>query len=245
MKTRRFASIAAGLTALAATAAPLASATSAAAAPTKTLQSPLSVWAQPGAGPIDGLGSFLAVAAEPAATGAQAAPAYLLGQTYSFENHSPGGIVGLTTDTKGRSALFAVVSASGEVVATATPFNWKAGRIYLPIVLATGDGKASGWVYDYTAATWTPIGSFNVPVAWGRAALTSMTWTAWTGAAQDACDKYPAVDVYRYPTLGLKIGGASTVANPVAHAALPGDCAATVTVGPEPWAHSHLGTAVT
>lgn len=210
-----------------------------------TLRIPHTVWEQGGSDGVDGLGSWIGIAEDPVASAGQAAPSYFFAQTFFFENKAPGGIIGLTTSNGAKHVVFGVIDANNNTQAFSKAYNWIPGNFYLPMVVATGDGRATGFVYDLTNNVWTPIITLGIPQAWGKLGRTSVTWTSWTGPVQDSCAKYPRVDVFRYPSAGFTGLGTDniglSIATPATHATLAGNCQTSETVGPAPWVHSQLG----
>ena len=202
---------------------------------------PFTGWIQPGPVAVDALGSWLAVAGDSVAGPGQAQPSWIHAMTFIFEHHSPGGIIGLATGPGGKTAVFGVFDDSGRLQQGAIPYNWVPGHYYFPMVAELGDGRIGGWVYDYPAGVLTPIGAVPEEVAWGSLASASVTYTAWTGATQDSCAKYPRADVYRFPTLGVALGGISRAYQSINATQGDGCISTTEAVGTEGWMHYAVG----
>jgi hypothetical protein len=204
-------------------------------------QGAYSVWSQPSAMPLDGLGAWTAIANDAAAGSGQQPASYLYGQYFTFIGSSSLGMVGLVTQPSGKFAVFSVVDPDGTQHVAAVRFNWTAGRLYFPFVYQLAPGSWGAWVYDNSAATWVPIGLLTLPADFGRLAPASMTLSTWVGAPAPACSSYPSADVLYYPAQGY-VGGTGAVATLATSGQTPGECPASATVAHGVWAYHHLGT---
>jgi glucose/arabinose dehydrogenase len=203
-------------------------------------QSPYTVWAQPAATPLDGVGAWVAPANAPSAGTGQLSPAYLYGHYFGFANDPALGAVGLMTDPAGTFAVFTVMEANGTPHSAAVPFNWTANRFYFPLVYQLGPGVWGAWVYDNTAATWTPIGSLNLPAAWGKLSSATFTIAYWYGPVAAQCSQFPLADVLFAPPIGF-LGTGSTIATATTTAATAGTCAPQTSVEAGGWHRYRVG----
>ncbi len=161
---------------------------------------------------------------DPTAGAGQRRPAYLFAQFFGFASGTAQGAVGLVDDPGGKFALFNVVDPEGRAHSAVVPFNWSAGRFYFTFVYQLAPGTWGAWVYDYTAATWVPIGQLSLPQAWGKLSPTSATSVQWYGAVAPSCGAYPRADVFFSPPTGFT-GTTASTASLVQTAQQPGDCA--------------------
>lgn len=212
-----------------------------AAVTTATLGAPSTAWSQPSATPLDGLGSWVAVATEPVAGAGQRAPTYLLGHVFGFSASTARGAVSLVADPTGRFAMFNVVGPDGTPHVAAVPFQWTAGRLYFPLVYRLGPGVWGAWIYDHSAGTWVAVGRLELPAAWGKLAPQSTTTAVWYGPAAPTCASYPRADVLFYPPTGY-VGTATTQATSTAMGDGGGDCPAQSSVEFGMWARYRLGS---
>lgn len=203
-------------------------------------QAPYSVWAQPGSGPLDGVGAWVATANDPAAAAGQLAPTYVYGHYFGFADASPLGLVGLVKSPAGKFAVFTVVEEDGTAHNAVVAFDWKANRLYFPFVHQVETGRWAAWVYDYTVGGWVPIGAFALPPAWGKLAPTSITTVQWVGPTGARCSLYPRADVLVHPPIGYR-GSTSTTASLTSSGATPGDCPPQTSVEHGIWARYRLG----
>ncbi|MDQ4089319.1 MAG: NHL repeat-containing protein [Actinomycetota bacterium] len=190
-----------------------------------TLQSPYSVWSQPAATPLDGIGTWIVPLNEPAARAGQLPPSYLYAHAFSFAASTATGVVGLSTGPAGKFALFSVKGPDAKSYDAVIPFTWKAGQFYFPLVQQVRPGVWVALVYDYSAAKWIPIGQLTLPSAWGKLAPTTVTIAAWAGGTATNCASYPRADLFVYPTIGYAAGTTATLSSGSAGA---GPCAAQV-----------------
>jgi YVTN family beta-propeller protein len=209
----------------------------------RVLATPFTLGAQPSATPLDGLGTWIAVANDPAATSGQLAPEYLYGQFFGFTG--PGGldavgVVALVTDPAGKFAAFTVVEGDGTAHSAVVPFQWTANRFYFPFVYQLSPGRWGAWVFDHTANAWTPIGVLDLPVGWGKLAPESVTSVVWYGETASACSAYPRADVLFYRPTGF-VGGSTTMALPVSTQVEPADCPASTSVEFGEWMRYRVG----
>ncbi len=207
----------------------------------KTQGAAYSLWSQPSASPLDGVGSWMAMANDPTAGAGQRPPAYLFAQFFSFANGTAQGAVGLVDDPGGKFALFNVVDPEGRAHSAVVPFNWSAGRFYFTFVYQLAPGTWGAWVYDYTAAAWVPIGRLSLPPAWGKLSPSSATSVQWYGAAAPSCAAYPRADVFYSPPTGF-VG--TTASTPTLTQTIqgPGDCTTDTSAEPGAWVRYRPGT---
>ena len=132
-------------------------------------QIPYTVWAQPTAVPLDGIGNWVYPVNEPAATDGQLPPAWFYAHYFGFESGGASAQVGLVTKPDGKFAVFSVFEANGTAHNAVIAFDWTAGRFYFPFVFQVSPGTWGAWVYDDAAGTWTPIGALTLPVGLGQA----------------------------------------------------------------------------
>jgi hypothetical protein len=202
---------------------------------------PYSVWDQPTTTPLDGIGAWVATVNDPTAAAGQAPPEYLYGHSFRFSASSASGVVGLGTSRAGKVAVFGLTGPEGTGFDTGIAFSWAAGHFYFPFVYGVAPGVWAASLYDFTAATWTPIGSLTVPAAWGKLAPSSATMAIWYGGAPRACSSYPKADVVFSPPVGY-VGATSTVAGLAGTTTTPAACPAETSVEATVWARYRLGT---
>jgi len=207
---------------------------------------PSSSWSTGMGGPplapaLDGLSTWLATFADPVAGAGQAPPqyAYFLDFTITdFFFFAPGRI---SLDVVGdqKFATLAVDDFSKDLPErhhqVRVPFAWSGNSFYFLWVNRLADGVWGGFVYDYTAATWTYIGNVpvlatSVPAA--RMSQYAQTGVAWTGPDLATCAAYPqAVAVNLSPFGFIGSTPVETVLNGRAdQASVPsasGDCPST------------------
>ena len=204
------------------------------------LQSPYSVWVQPTAAALDGIGTWIVPLNDPTARPGQLAPAYLYGHAFSFANSAASGVVGLSTGPAGKFALFSVKGPDGKSYDAAIRFDWQPGRFYFPLVQQTGPGQWVAMVYDHTAAKWVLIGQLSLPSTWGKLAPTTFTIVGWAGDTATSCASYPRADLFVYPTIGYSAGTVATLASSGNSA---GGCAGQASAEGGGWVRYQAGTA--
>jgi hypothetical protein len=205
-----------------------------------TLRNPYTVWTQPAATPLDGVGTWMATANDPAANAGQVPPSYLYAHGFAFIGSSALGFVGLVTGPGGKYAVASVVGPDGAPHDAVVPFDWAAGRLYFPFVYRFGPRTWGAWVYDEQAATWAPIGLLSLPATWGKLSPTAVSAVGWTASPVTACSAYPRADVYIQAPLGF-VGSTASQATRTGGGATPGDCAPVPTVDSAPWARYRVG----
>jgi hypothetical protein len=203
-------------------------------------RAPYTVWAQPGSAPLDGTGTWVAMADEPQAVAGQLAPSYLFGHYFSFPNTGVTGAVALVTQPAGKFAVFSLADPGGPPRVAAVPFDWREGGFYFLFVYQVSPGRWGAWVYDHAAPTPVPIGTFDVPLAWGRLSPATVTVSSWAGAGGPRCGAYPLADVMYYPPIGFR-GAATTTASLAVTDQTPGACPARTSVELGIWARHRLG----
>ncbi len=202
-------------------------------------QIPYTVWAQPTAVPLDGIGNWVYPVNEPAATDGQLPPAWFYAHYFGFESGGASAQVGLVTKPDGKFAVFSVFEANGTAHNAVIAFDWTAGRFYFPFVFQVSPGTWGAWVYDDAAGTWTPIGALTLPAAWGKLAPASITAVTWLGPTAGACATYPRADVAVYAPFGY-VGAAGSVAAVTSNGAGAGECPPVSSVD-GPWARYVVG----
>ena len=207
---------------------------------TAAIGQPFTVWTQPGPTPLDGTGTWLAVANDPVAGTGQVAPHYVYGLGFGFSSSSAVGTVGLVVAPTGRFAVLSVRAPDGKSHDAAVRLDWRAGRLYFPFVYQLGPGVWGGWIYDQTAGTWVAVGQLSLPTAWGKLAPTSVTTAAWFGPPAPGCAGYPLADVLFHPPIGY-VGTASTIARLGSHGGGGGECPPRTSLEHGAWARYRLG----
>ena len=205
-----------------------------------TLRNPYTVWTQPAATPLDGMGTWMATANDPAPTAGQVPPSYLYAYGFGFTGSTALGFVGLVTAPGGKYAVASVVGPDGTRHEAVVPFDWSAGRLYFPFVYRLGPGSWGAWVFDDHAKTWVGIGLLPLPATWGKLSSAAVTAVGWTGAPGTSCSAYPRADVYIQAPLGF-VGSTVAQATRAGGDATAGDCAPEPTVDSPPWAHYRVG----
>jgi len=203
-------------------------------------QIPYTVWAQPTAVPLDGLGNWIFPVNEPAAADGQLPPAWFYAHYFGFESGGASAQVGLVTKPDGKFAVFSVFEADGTANVAVVAFDWQAGRFYFPFVFQVSPGTWGAWVYDATADTWTPVGALALPTGWGKLAPASITAVTWLGPTAGDCAAYPRADVAVYAPFGY-VGAAGSVATVASNGAGSGDCPPVSSVD-GPWVRYLVGT---
>ena len=205
------------------------------------LANPYTVWMQPAARPLDGMGTWMATANDPAPAAGQVPANYLYAFGFGFTGSSALGFVGLVTGPGGKYAVASVVGPDGGKHEAVVPLAWSAGRLYLPFVYKLGPSSWGAWVYDDQAGTWVPIGLLSLPATWGKLLPTSVTAVGWTGSPAVACSAYPRADVYVQAPLGF-VGSTISQATRTGGGTTPGDCGQEPTVDSAPWARYRVGS---
>ncbi|MFN2504844.1 MAG: YncE family protein, partial [Acidimicrobiales bacterium] len=205
-----------------------------------TIESPHAVWAQAATTGLDGLGTWIGIANTPVAGPGQLPPAYLYGHYFGFANSTATGVVGLITGPTGRSAVFAVVAPDGTAQSAAVPFDWRAGRLYFPLVHQLGPGSWGAWMYDHSSGAWTFIGHVTAPVGWGKLSPTSATSALWYEGPAPTCSAYPRADVLFHPAIGY-LGTTAAQATLTTATQSAGDCAAQNFLEAGVWSRYRLG----
>ena len=198
-----------------------------------------STWSQPGTEALDGLGTYLYVAPEPAPGASQLPAAYDYVLDFVYDGAQVPGGIGLGSQGPGGARFAALATGgSGTVV---LPYEWSAGRLYFLFVHALGEGAWGGWVLDVWADQWTFIGQGSTPVEWGRLSPSSGTVVSWEAdpASANPCRAYPRTDAYFTPAFGVR-NGSFTLGTPAGEFVHPNGCPAEIStvLG---WAHYRLG----
>ena len=188
---------------------------------------PYSVWTQSSGSPLDGMGSWLAVAEDSVAGEGQLDPQYAHSEIFWSETRETVGLVSLVVNGDDKVATFAVIDGTGDPEVIGIPYEWVEGGFYLPLVHRLGDGTWGAWIFDWADRdqgdeAWTFIGQLDAP-AQNRISSISATLSFWYGEAASDCSQYPVASVLRYPTLGLA-GGQGSIATLAGHDATEGDC---------------------
>jgi hypothetical protein len=206
--------------------------------PSQTQEGPFSVWNQPGAEPLDGLGAWVYVAPK-AVPGTEDPYDYLLRWDLSGTGASQGmGFIGLATRPEGTMAGMSLVSSVPQATVL-TPFNWSPGHFYYLLVYRSSTDHWVGWVYDYSAQAWTIVGQLTAPVGGGL--LSPSSRTLLEQATGRPCAGYPRSDVFFYPPVGYR-GTTVSLATLGSHGVAPGECPTATSVEYD-WVHYRLGTA--
>jgi hypothetical protein len=206
-----------------------------------TPQAPYSVWRQPATTPLDGLGTWMATGNDPTPGGGQLPASYLYASVFNFTGSPTPGVVALTTGPSGKYAAFAVLDNAVPLRFAVVPFDWQAGRFYYLLVYQLAPGTWGGWVVDYSAGTWTPIGVLNVPSSWGKLTPNASTMAAWSGPTAATCARYPRADVFVAPPVGYGPGGTTIATSGGGNPLTPGTCPAQNTTEAGGWSHYGLG----
>lgn len=207
---------------------------------TATPQTPYSVWTQPQAAPLDGVGAWIGVVADPSAAAGQRPPTYLYGHYFGFANATALGVVGLMTDPAGKFAILSVAEPNGPPRTAAVRFNWSEGRFYFPFVYQLGAGSWGASIFDASTGAWTTIGRLSLPSQWGKLAATTVTAASWYGPLAPRCSAYPWADVVFSPPTGYA-GSTVSTAGVTASGHNPGDCSVQSSVESTVWARYRLG----
>ncbi len=188
-------------------------------------RTPYAVWTQPGATPLDGTGTWISIVGEPQTLAGLMGPSYLFGHYFSFARSGATGAVALMKQPAGKFAVFTISEPGRPSRIAAVPFEWREGGSYFLFVYQVSPGRWGAWVYDGAVGTPVPIGTFDVPPAWGGLSPTTVTVSSWAGATGPLCGKYPLADLMYYPAIGF-VGGTTTMAKLTAADQTPGVCAA-------------------
>jgi hypothetical protein len=204
---------------------------------------PVTVW-ELTQGSLDGIGSWIATVNVPTAQPGQVPPYYAYVHEFYFENSEDAfGMLALTTQPEGKRAEFVVDWGDGRIVGARVPFEWTAGRLYLPVVYKVGDGLWAAWVYDHAVSTWNFIAPLYLPPGWGKIAPLSATYLEWFGGPAPTCSAIPKGDVYRMAPFGFVGSTTTAFASLIAHDEVPGTCPASATTefGGQ-WARYQVGS---
>jgi hypothetical protein len=159
------------------------------------------VWAQPGSGPLDGLGTFVYVAPPGTPGPTQGSPqGYDYTLTFHLEDGSLG-VLALGHKNGQKAAGFGVVD---HTLITAVPYDWKYGQIYYVLAYRLSDTQWGAWVYDWAAARWDLIAVQNVPATTGRMLPEAATVVDYSTSPAATCDHYPRIDAFYYPPTGWR-----------------------------------------
>jgi hypothetical protein len=208
-------------------------------------EAPSTTWVQPGADPLDGLGAWVYIAPEGPPAPTQGSPGgyeYLL--RFNLQPPSPQafGFIGLSTRPDGSHFAGLVMVSSVPQPTDRVDFAWAPGQFYYLLVYQVGVSEWVGWVYDYSAASWTIVGQVTAPEGSGRLSPTSATtvdYQSGGGSSGLGCFGYPRTDVFFYPPVGYR-GSTVSLATLGSHSVSPGDCPTTTSVEYD-WVHYRLG----
>lgn len=205
-----------------------------------TSGNPYTVWTHSAATALDGMGTWMATANDPAPRAGQVPASYLYAYGFGFTGSSALGFVGLVTGPDGKYAVASVVGPDGVSRDAVVPFPWAAGLLYFPFVYKLGPTTWGAWVYDDGASTWVPIGLLSLPATWGKLSPAAVSAVGWTGPPAAACSAYPRADVYIQAPLGF-VGSTAAPATRSGGGSTPGDCAPQPTIESPPWARYRVG----
>lgn len=203
-----------------------------------------STWVQPGAAPLDGLGTFLYVAAPSPGAGQASTLGYEYTLLFRFQDGS-GGVLALGYKNGQKVAGFGLVMTN-HVVDT-VPFDWKFGQIYYLLTYRQGANGWGAWVYDWSATSWSAISVQTAPAGTGGILPTSSTGVDYdrslapTAADPSTCSYYPRIDAFWYAPMGWR-GTVITNATFGTNSVVKGDCPGTTTTE-NGWQHYGLGSA--
>jgi hypothetical protein len=209
-------------------------------------QVPSSTWLQPGTGNLDGLGGFVYIA-PPAPGATQGSPqGYEFNLSFRLEDNSLGIMVLGHKDGQ-RVAGFGIVPHTLTTVAPA-PFQWNYGQIYYFLTYRLSATQWGGWIYDWSAASWSLIGVLTVPGTTGRMLPTATTSVDYQGnpppmpnANTSTCAFYPRIDAFFYAPMGWR-GETITNAALQGNSTAAGACPATISTE-HGWQRYTLGAA--
>jgi len=204
-----------------------------------------SVWQQPGTGPLDGLGTFVYVA-PPAAPGpAQASPTKY---EYSLVFHLEDSSLGILTLGHKNGQKVAGFGMLPSTQVSTVAYDWKYGQIYYLLTYRLSATQWGAWVYDWSAASWSPIAVQTVPGTTGRMLPESTTLVDIDGdtpapsGTDTTCARYPRIDALFYAPMGWR-GDVITSATLKGAAGFNGPCPST-TATVNGWQWYNLGTTV-
>jgi hypothetical protein len=211
---------------------------------------PTAAWGTPtsAAGQPLGIGQWVYVAPIPTAgPGQLPTTGYVYGPTFFPEGER--GVVGLATDAGGPIAGIQVEGATAKLATIR--YNWSPGTFYYLVAYHLGNGRWGGWVYDNTAATWTPIGAVQAaaPGLLSNSSVTVVSGAQGGPAAPfgqegpavgQPCSAFPRVDAYFYPPV-LYWETTAVVSTVASLNPFPGDCPTAATMEYD-WAHFRLGS---
>jgi len=203
-------------------------------------QTPYSTWSQPAPTPLDGVGTWIAVANTPTAAPGQTPPAFLYAHYFGFAASSAIGAVALVASPAGKAALFTVTAPDGTPASVAIPFSWSGGHFYYTLVYQMGPGSWGAWIYDLGSGIWKFVGQLHLPGEWGKLSPSTMTMAMWLGGTVPNCSAYPRADVYFSTPVGY-VGTTTTNATLGATRQTPGTCPASTSVESGTWVHYRLG----
>ncbi len=206
-----------------------------------TVQVARTMWWHPGTTTLEGSAAWMAIGNDPKAAAGQLAPAYLYAHAFSFTGGTAFGFVGLTTTPAGKHAVFTVVGPDGKSRDAVVPFDWKAGRFYVPMVHQLSPGVWGAWVFDQTGSVWVPIGTLNLSPSWGLVYPFTTSVAAWIGPNAQSCSAYPRADVYFNRPTGLNGGQALDPAFG-GHSTGAGDCPPEISTVSGTWARFQMGS---
>ena len=188
-----------------------------------------SVWLQPGTGPLDGLGTFVAVARPPAPGPGQGSPTkYEYSLIFHLEDGSLG-VLALGHKNGQKVAGFGMVPTT---LVSTVPYDWKYDHIYYLLTYRLSATQWGAWVYDWSAATWTIIAVQTVPATTGRMLPESTTLVDFDGdtpapaGTDTTCARYPRIDALFTAPAGWR-GAAITSAILKGPAGFDGPCPST------------------
>jgi hypothetical protein len=198
--------------------------------------------------PANGLSTWLATFADPAAGPGQSEPNYSYFLDFSLNLVSSFQISwgSISLDVVGRQKFATLTITESPLDGSRAhrvqvPFAWKGNSFYFLWVNRLADGLFGGWVYDVTEATWTYIGAVLVPTHLTHVDSTPQTGVEWTGPNLETCDAYPeAVVVFRAP-VAYYDSPTQSIADDRG-VPFPGDCPATAGPFAPLWDYYVVGT---
>lgn len=197
-----------------------------------------SVWQQPGAAPLDGIGTFVYVAQPPAAGPAQGSPTkYEASLLFHLEDSSLG-VIALGHKNGQKVAGFGILT---HTLVSTVPFDWQYNHIYYLLTYRLSATQWGAWVYDWSAASWSLISVQTVPATTGRMLPEATTLVDFDGdtpapaGTDPTCARYPRIDVLFYAPMGWR-GEVITSATLKGPAGSDGPCpSSTATVNGWQW----------
>ncbi|MGI9022719.1 MAG: hypothetical protein ACR2HV_05730 [Acidimicrobiales bacterium] len=167
-----------------------------------TSQVPVSIWDTTPSMQFDGMSTWLATFADPAAGAGQSAPVYTYFHEFGFVDSNSFGQISLDVIGGEKFASLTIVDAEEDREhRVRVPFAWTGNSFYFLWVHRLADGVWGAWAYDNTADQWSFIGALTVPIRLAKLGSPSATGVAWTGPDLENCDAYPqAVMTRRAPT---------------------------------------------